>query len=190
MEQIEGRYRAIAEDMPGLVCSFLPGGEITFVNKAYCEYFGSRFDELVGTNFLSLIPESEQKAVLNNISGLKVTSPTQSLEHRVIARKGKIRWQRWTNRALFNPKGEITGYQSIGMDITEHKQAEEALRREKNRAQKLLDIAGVIFVAIDVMGRVTLVNQKGSSVLGYEQKEIVGKNWFNNFIPEKSERRS
>ena len=57
LRDIEGRYRAVVEDMPGLICSYLPGGEITFVNKAYCNYFGKTFEELVGTDFLSLIPE-------------------------------------------------------------------------------------------------------------------------------------
>lgn len=70
------------------------------------------------------------------------------------------------------------------MDITERKQVEEALRQERNRAQKLLDIAGVMFVSIDANGEVTLVNQKGRALLGYEQKEIIGKNWFDNFLPD------
>jgi len=184
LNESEGRYRAVVEDMPGLICNFMPGGEITFVNKAYCEYFGETFKELVGINFLSLIPESEQKAVMDNISSLKLESPTQSHEHTVIASNGDILWQSWTNRALFDDQGKIIGYQSIGRDITERKQAEEALRQERNRAQKLLDIAGVIFVAIDASGEVVLVNQKGGLVLGYEQKEIIGKNWFGNFIPQ------
>ncbi|MEX1330264.1 MAG: PAS domain S-box protein [Desulfobacterales bacterium] len=70
------------------------------------------------------------------------------------------------------------------MDITERKQVEEALRQERDRAQKLLDIAGVMFVALDASGEVTLVNQKGRAVLGHEQKEIIGKNWFDNFLPD------
>ena len=184
LQEIKNRYRAVVEDMPELICSYLPGGEITFVNKAYCEYFGETFENLVGTNFLSLIPESEQRAVMDNISALKVASPTQSQEHTVIAPNGDIRWQSWTNRALFDDNGRTVGYQSIGMDITERKQAEEALRQERNRAQKLLDVAGVMFVAIDAKGEVTLVNQKGRAVLGYAQKEIIGKNWFDNFLPE------
>ncbi|MCP4255922.1 MAG: PAS domain S-box protein, partial [Planctomycetes bacterium] len=183
LQESEGRYRAVVEDMPELICSFHPGGEITFVNKAYCEYFGESFEELVGTTFLSLIPESEQKAVMDNISALTVESPTQSHEHTVIAPNGVIRWQRWTNRALFDDQGKTVEYQSIGMDTTERKQVEEALRQERNRAQMLLDIAGVMFVAIDAKGQVILVNQKGSMVLGYEQKEIIGKNWFDNFLP-------
>ena len=183
LQKSQSRYRAVVEDMPGLICSFLPGGEITFVNRAYCEYFGETFEGLVGTNFLSLIPESDRKAVMDNISSLNIASPTQSHEHTVIAPSGDIRWQRWTNRALFDDQGETVGYQSIGIDITERKQAEEALRQERNRAQQLLDIAGVMFVAIDAKGEVTLVNQKGSTVLGYDQKEIIGKNWFDNFLP-------
>ena len=184
LRETEGRYRAVLEDMPGLICSYLPSGEITFVNNAYCNYFGKTFEELVGTNFLSLIPESGRRAVMDNISALKVKTPTQSHEHRVIAPNGDIRWQSWTNRALFDDHGRTVGYQSIGIDITERKQVEEALRQERNRAQKLLDIAGVMFVAIDANGEVTLVNQKGRAVLGYGQKEIIGKNWFDSFLPD------
>ena len=185
LQEAKDRYRAVVEDMPELICSYLPGGEITFVNNTYCEYFGETFEDLVGTNFLSLIPESEQRAVMDNISALNVASPTQSHIHTVIAPNGEIRWQSWTNRALFDDNGRTVGYQSIGMDITERRQAEEALRQERNRAQKLLDIAGVMFVAIDAKGTVILVNQKGGEVLGYAQKEIIGKNWFDSFLPER-----
>jgi len=52
------------------------------------------------------------------------------------------------------------------------------------RAQKYLDVAGAIVVAIGAQEEVTLINQKGCDVLGYEQEEILGKNWFDNFLPE------
>ena len=70
MKESEGRYRGIVEDLPALVYNFLPGGEITFVNSAYCEYFGKTPKQLVGNSFLSLIPESDQKTVIDNISDL------------------------------------------------------------------------------------------------------------------------
>jgi len=102
LQESEDRYRGVVEDMPVLVCSFLPGGEITFVNKAYCEYFEKTSDELVGSSFLSLIPKADQRVVMENISALTAESPTQSHEHTVIAPNGDIRWQHWTNRALFD----------------------------------------------------------------------------------------
>jgi len=128
LQKIEDLYRGVVEDMPVLVCTFLPGGEITFVNKSYCEYFEKTSDELVGSNFLSLIPETDQNVVMENISALTAEAPTQSHEHTVIAPNGEIRWQRWTNRALFDERGAGSMYQSIGIDITEQKLAEEARR--------------------------------------------------------------
>jgi len=104
LRESEDRFRGVMKDMPVLVCSFLPGGEITFVNKSYCEYFDKTADDLVGSSFLSLIPEADQRTVMDNISALTVECPTQSHEHSVIAPNGDIRWQRWTNRALFDAR--------------------------------------------------------------------------------------
>ena len=64
------------------------------------------------------------------------------------------------------------------------KQAERALRKERDRVQQYLDVAGVLFVVIDSCGEVTLINQKGCEILGYQQQDIVGKNWFDCFLPE------
>ncbi|MBN2030057.1 PAS domain S-box protein [bacterium] len=47
-----------------------------------------------------------------------------------------------------------------------------------------LDIAGVMFIALDKVGNVTLINQKGCDILEYSKKEIVGKNWFDHFVPQ------
>jgi len=68
-------------------------------------------------------------------------------------------------------------------DITVRKQVEQALLEEKNRAQEYLDIAGVMLVVVDKDQKVTLINKKGCEILGYDEKEIIGKNWFDNFIP-------
>jgi len=59
----------------------------------------------------------------------------------------------------------------------------EELKRERDLAQKYLDVAGVIMVALDKEGRVTLLNRKGCEVLECTLKEALGKNWFENFLP-------
>ena len=65
------------------------------------------------------------------------------------------------------------------------KRSEVLFREEKNRIQSYLDIAGVILVVIDTHQRVSLINKKGCEILGYEENEIIGKNWFDTFIPER-----
>ncbi len=175
LQESEGRYRAVVEDMPGLICSFLPGGEITFVNKAYCEYFGETFEELVGANFQSLIPESEQKFVMDNISDVKVESPTQSHEHTVIAPNGDIRWQSWTNRALFDDQGNIVGYQSIGKDITERKKVVEKLQKSEKSYRQLVETINEGLGVTDQDYKFTYVNERFCEMLGYFRDEIIGR---------------
>jgi len=62
--------------------------------------------------------------------------------------------------------------------------AEGALRKERDKAQKYLDVAGVMFIVITADQRLRHINKKGCQILGYQEDEIVGKNWFDIFIPE------
>ena len=64
------------------------------------------------------------------------------------------------------------------------KQHREALRTEKNQAQTYLDVAGVILLAISSDETIRLINKKGCEILGCKEKEAIGKNWFDTFLPE------
>jgi len=63
-------------------------------------------------------------------------------------------------------------------------QSEKTLREERDKAQKYLDVAGVLMVVLDADHKIVLINKKGCEMLGYKKKEIVGKNWIDNFTPE------
>lgn len=60
---------------------------------------------------------------------------------------------------------------------------DELIDKEKIKSQKYLDIVNTIVVAIDEKGNVSLINEKGASILGYSENEIIGENWFESFIP-------
>jgi len=71
-------------------------------------------------------------------------------------------------------------------EITERKLAEEALQKERDKTQHYLDVAAVMLLVIGADRKVTLINKKGCEILGYEkEKEITGKDWFDNFVPER-----
>ncbi len=63
--------------------------------------------------------------------------------------------------------------------------ANAQLQEERDKAQKYFDIAGVMLAVINPDETVLLINKKGSEILGYEENEIIGKNWFDNFIPQR-----
>jgi PAS domain S-box-containing protein len=68
----------------------------------------------------------------------------------------------------------------------ERRKAETTLHFEKNLAQQYLNVAGVLLVALDTKGNVTLINPKGCEILGFKKEEIVGYNWFEKFLPQDS----
>ncbi|NQU32776.1 MAG: PAS domain S-box protein [Bacteroidetes bacterium] len=72
---------------------------------------------------------------------------------------------------------------SANIMIKQRRVAEKLLKKERDKAHKYLNVAGVIILALDDKGIVTLINKKGCETLGYNEEEILGKNWFNHFIP-------
>jgi PAS domain S-box-containing protein len=76
----------------------------------------------------------------------------------------------------------------IGIALRLEKTRSE-LARQSALSQKYLEVANVMIVVIDARGIVSLVNKKACSVLGYEEHEVVGKNWFDSFLPPGSRER-
>ncbi|NJL66495.1 MAG: PAS domain S-box protein [Microcoleus sp. SM1_3_4] len=129
LRQSEARYRAIVEDQTELICRYLPDGKMTFVNQAYCRYFGLQAADLLGNSFMPLIPEEDRSCFPELYASLSVENPFFTCEHRVILPSGEIRWQQWTDRAIFDETGQILEYQAVGRDVSDRKAAETALWR-------------------------------------------------------------
>lgn len=64
-----------------------------------------------------------------------------------------------------------------------HEHVDEEFWREQQKARQYLDVAGVMFAAITADQHVSLINKKGCDILGYPEVEVLGKNWFENFLP-------
>ncbi len=71
----EKLYRSIIENQSDLICRFLPGGEIRFVNDSFVNVIGTRKEEAIGSNFISLIPEEEHEKILAQIDNLSPSKP-------------------------------------------------------------------------------------------------------------------
>lgn len=129
LRQSEARYRAIVEDQTELICRFLPGGIITFVNDAYCRYFGKRREELIGHTFMPFIPEEDRERVEKHFDALSPLNPVATHEHRVATPAGDIRWQQWTNRVILDDHNRPVEFQAVGRDITDRKLMEQELKK-------------------------------------------------------------
>jgi PAS domain S-box-containing protein len=144
-----------------------------------------------------MIGYNRKELLSSNVSDLEASeSPQEIKKHiRALMKKGSHRFEtrhRRKDGRLIDVEISANSFTSDSnrvfaflRDITEQKKAEEVLRQERDKAQKYLDIAAVIFIAIDKKGTVTLINRKGCEVLGYKEEEILNRNWFENFLPER-----
>jgi len=71
----------------------------------------------------------------------------------------------------------------IALDITTRKQAEEALHKERDFAESLINTAQTIILVLDTEGRIVRFNPYMEEISGYSLEEVKGKDWFSTFLP-------
>ena len=90
---------------------------------------------------------------------------------------------------LRNEAGQFVGSVHVIRDITDLKQTEEALRRERDFANSIIQTAQTIVLVLDTKGNIVSINQYMEDISGYPLKEVQGKDWFSTFLPERDRNR-
>jgi PAS domain S-box-containing protein len=179
LRESEEHYRAIFEGVQDAIFVESLDGKILMVNKRACEMFGYSQEEFLTKTVKDLVPEGNLILTVDGGTALLSPEPHESLNRRANGETFPID----ISGRLQVINGE-TVLLVVVRDITERKQAEESLRAEREKMQNYLDIAGVMMLALDQEGRVTLINQKGCEILGFSSDEIMGKNWMKTFLSE------
>jgi PAS domain S-box-containing protein len=156
--------------------------KIIQANLATSRLFDKPLDEIIGKTCYQLLHGTKRPPKECPLAKAKKTKKHEDMEF-YLPQKGI--WVIASVDPILDDQGEVSSAVHIIRDITDRKRAEELLRKQRDRAQKYLDVAGVILVAIDSEQRVGLINKKGCEILGYSEEEITAKNWFDNFIPKK-----
>jgi PAS domain S-box-containing protein len=170
-------YRTLVEEMPALICRFLPDGTLVYVNRAYQECFSPNGQTLVGKNFFAFIPEPDHREVKRRYLSLTAASPVVTYEHPVNRPDGSVGWQEWTDRAVFDERGRILEYQSIGRDVTGRRAAEHGLARSEERYRQFFEtnIAATYITRPD--GSLVACNQAFIRLFGFRSlEEAMGTN--------------
>jgi PAS domain S-box-containing protein len=185
LRESQQRYRAVVEDQTELLCRNLPDYTITFVNDAYCKYFGKTREELIGSKFTPAIPAEDHHIVEDHFASLSPENPTDTYQHRVAMADGQIRWNQWTNHAIVNDEGEIIEYQGVGRDITERIAAQHALSESEERFRDFFENAPIGFHLFGPDETIIDINDAELEMIGYSRQEVVGtKKWQDLIVPE------
>jgi PAS domain S-box-containing protein len=164
-----------AIDLSGRIMTFTPRAEILT---------GFRKEEALTRKCYEVLrtDRCEERCPLREDEGL----PDETLNYETVTTSksgGKVPID-VTLSPLRSNRGEMLGAVGIIRDMTERKRLWDTLRQERDRAQQYLSIARVTIVALDVAGRIALINKRGCEILGYEEEELLGRGWFETCIPE------
>uniref|UniRef100_UPI00359355C7 PAS domain-containing protein n=1 Tax=Thiocapsa sp. TaxID=2024551 RepID=UPI00359355C7 len=144
-------YASILEDLPELICRWLPDGTINYVNDNFCRYFGRTKEDLIGGRFLPQSPETNRERIDRELADhLRRLAESPDKENAFFVTEARAfradrvrRRQRWLNRGLFDSAGRITEIQSTGQDITEASEAARKLRESERIVEAASSLARI-----------------------------------------------
>ena len=181
-EQVVKLTRAV-EQSPASVMITDSRGYIEYVNPRFSVVTGYEPREVAGQNPRLLKSGLHPPEFYQELWETIASGRLWHGEMRNRKKDGELFWESVSISPITNQDGVVTHYVAVKEDITARKQADAALRAERDRAQRYLDIAGVTIVALDAEGAVTLLNRRGGELLGYREAELLGRNWFDRCVP-------
>ena len=190
LRESEERYRSLYEDLPDAV--FLADAEtgiIVGANQAANRLLARPLSEIEGMHQMDLHPTEASKASREIFSSQRTESEAlghaEPIPHFVIRSDGQ-HVPVEISASLVSLSGRPV-LQGVFRDNSAQQDAADLLRKEKEQAQRYLDVAGVMFVVLDQNGRIVVMNKKGLEALGYaDDSELLGKSWFETCIPDDS----
>ncbi len=174
LQESEARSRAILEDQTELIARGLPDGTFTFVNEAYCRFFGLERDKIIGQHYKPVVFEEDQERVFSLVNSISLENPVITIENRVVACQG-VRWTQWIVRGIFDDRGAIVELQSVGRDITDRKLVEQALSENEQKFRAIFNQTIQFMGLLQPNGIVLEVNQTALDFAGINREEVVGK---------------
>jgi PAS domain S-box-containing protein len=163
-------------DVPGTLMMVLDSeGRILLWNRACSELSGYLFDEVRGRPLWDVLLVPEDIEVTQNCFAQLRAGDRPKLEHYWISKSGARRWIAWSLNAVHRPDGTLEFLVGIGVDRTENKQAEEALRLSEAKFAGIIAIAADAIISIDETQRIVLYNEGAEQIFGYARDEVLGK---------------
>jgi PAS domain S-box-containing protein len=173
LRESEEKYRLLVENQTDLLVKIDVEGRFQFVSPSYCRLFGIAEDQLLGRTFMPLVHEDDRDSTAKVMEALNSPPYNAYLEQRAMTQEG-WRWLGWMDTAVVDDNGEVTAIIGVGRDITERKQAEQALLESEQRLRTVVQQMPVILDAIDEHGNIQVWNREAERVTGYSSAEMVG----------------
>jgi two-component system CheB/CheR fusion protein len=185
LRETEERFHAVC-DHARAAFGILDGMRLVYANPHFAELTGYSIEEIVGMDFRQMTHPSFHQLMIDRARQRLAGEPVPDhYEFLAVTKSGQERWVDFSPAITeLNGKRVIIG---TGFDVTERKQAEEALRESERRFRGTFENAAVGIAHVDTEGHLLLVNQKLCEILGCQGGELVGRSFAELTAPEDRE---
>lgn len=176
VRESEARYRLLAENLADIIMTFSPDRQIIYMSSSCEKLLGYLPEEVEGKSHSEFIHPADYPQVSARTHQAVVAKEySYTNQFRIRHKAGHYIWYEVRTRVVWehNP-GNVVQFVSVLRDITERKQAEDALRESEEKFRLLLDAAPIATIISDQAGRVSLVNRQAETLLGYGRSELTG----------------
>jgi PAS domain S-box-containing protein len=175
------RYRSYTELTGQLGWTTNANGEVEEDIPAWRKFTSQSHEEVKGWGWTKALHPDDLEHTTQAWEKAVATKSTYEVEYRIRRYDGVYRYFLAHRVPVFNEDGSIREWVGTCIDITERKQAEEALRRSEKKARSLLEfqnkVIDTVIVWIDLLdgeGNVTLWNRAAELISGYTREEVIG----------------
>jgi two-component system, OmpR family, sensor histidine kinase VicK len=166
---------AVLNTISALVLVFDTAGRIVRFNRACETISGYSFADLAGRSFPEeLFPPGERETAIRVFEQVRAGNANQSYETDWRTKPGRMRRIAWTATSLNNAQDEVGFVIMTGVDVTEQREAETALRGSELRYRQLVESSLGFICTHDLEGVLLSINSHASVTLGYEPEELIG----------------
>ncbi|WP_445764905.1 ATP-binding protein [Pseudomonas sp. RIT-To-2] len=160
VRQSEERYRILVEDSPAMICRYRPDLTLTFGNQPLARYLECTTEQLPGINLGNWLSSEQREAFLQRLAGLTPQAPVSSAEISLQLPGREHAWWVWSDRGVFDERGQLIEVQAVGRDNTEVRRTQQQLTQSAKMAtlgEMATGLAHEINQPLNVM-RMAIVN--------------------------------
>lgn len=184
LRESEARLRTMQDNLPqGLVYQVDTGTDGTrrqmiYISRGVEQLHGVTAAEALqnaGVIYDQMLPEDRQQLIETEGRAIAALASFRA-EVRLRMPSGEIRWRLFTSAPRRWPNGHLV-WDGVELDITDRKQAEEALRESETRFRELYERMRDSVAVVDMTGHIRGCNPAFAALLGYREEELQGKHF-------------